>query len=68
MDQLPAEFHPGFEHFECVYVSQQTLDAQGKALNDYFSQDEGFRYWGGKVRVFEGRHHYWTEEELGIDA
>nr|MCR4906862.1 leucine-rich repeat domain-containing protein [Clostridiales bacterium] len=68
VDQLPAEFHPGFEHFECVYVSQQTLDAQGKALNDYFSQDEGFRYWGGKVRVFEGRHHYWTEEELGIDA
>ena len=22
----------------------------------------------GKVRVFEGRHHYWTDQELGIDA
>ena len=68
VDQLPEEFHPGFEHYECVYVSQETLDACGDALNDYFSQDEGFEYWWGKVRVYEGRHHYWTDEELGIDA
>ncbi len=68
VDQLPAQFHPGFEHYECIYVSQQTLDAQGQALNDFFSQDEGFQYWAGSVRVFEGRHHYWTDRELGIDA
>lgn len=68
VDQLPEEFHPGFEHYECIYISQEAYNANGKALNDYFSQDEGFEYWCGKVRVFEGRHHYWTEEELGIDA
>ena len=37
-------------------------------LNDYLLQDDCFDYWGGSARVFEGRHHYWTDEELGIDA
>ena len=68
VDQLPAEFHPGFDSYECVYISQEALDAQGAVLNSYFSRDEGFVYWQGKVRVFEGRHHYWTDQELGIDA
>ena len=68
VDQLPAEFHPGFDSYECIYVSPETVAAQGSALNDYFSRDEGFVYWCGSVRVFEGRHHYWTDRELGIDA
>ena len=69
MDQLPEVFLPSFEHYECVYVPQETLDAIGvDTLNDYFLQDDGFDYWWGSVRVYEGRHHYWTDRELGIDA
>ena len=67
-DQLPEEFHPGFDSYECIYVSPETFESQGDALNDYFRKDEGFNYWAGSVRVYEGRHHYWTDEELGIDA
>ncbi len=68
VDQLPAEFHPGFDSYECIYVPQATFDAIGDELNAYFKQDEGFKYWAGSVRVYDGRHHYWTDEELGLDA
>ena len=68
-DQLPETFMPCFEHYECVYVSQEALNAIGAdRLNSYFAQDDCFEYWAGSVRVYEGRHHYWTDEELGIDA
>ena len=70
VSQLPdlESFLPHPDSYECIYVSPETYEAQGDALNRYFSQDETFEYWMGKVRVFEGRHHYWTDEELGIDA
>ncbi len=68
VDQLPAEFHPDFENYECIYVSEETFAKQGDALNAYFKQDEGFQYWAGSVRVYDGRHHYWTDRELGLDA
>ena len=46
----------------------QALNAIGAdRLNSYFAQDDCFEYWAGSVRVYEGRHHYWTDEELGID-
>ena len=48
---------------------QEALDACGvDSLNAFFSQDDCFDYWGGSARVFDGRHHYWTDEELGLDA
>ena len=70
VDQLPAaeDYDVYFTNYECVYVTQEALDACGKELNAYFSQMYKFDAWGGKVRVYEGRHHYWTDEELGIDA
>ena len=68
MGQLPEEFMPGFDSYECIYVPQETYDSLGNKLDKYFSQDESFTYWGGKVRVYDGRHHYWTDEELGLDA
>lgn len=70
VSQLPAveDFDVYFTNYECVYVTPETLAACGDALNAYFSQLYKFDYWGGRVRVDEGRHHYWTDRELGIDA
>lgn len=68
-DQLPEVFMPCFNHYECVYVSQEALNAIGvDKLNEYLLQDDCFEYWAGSARVFDGRHHYWTDEELGLDA
>lgn len=68
LDQLPETFMPCFEHYECVYVSPEALDSIGAdRLDRYFAQDDCFEYWAGSVRVFDGRHHYWTDEELGLD-
>jgi len=68
MDQLPEVFMPCFENYECIYVPEETYNKLGSALQEYFLQDDCFEYWAGSVRVFDGRYHYWTDQELGLDA